>query len=66
MGSPSGKPSPEALRIGKSAEGRKTLRGLEGLRRDGYCAELIEDASLVELYESARSPCCAISLAAVN
>ncbi len=38
---------------------------LGGLRRNGYCVELLQDASLVELYESARSSFCAISLTSV-
>jgi hypothetical protein len=33
------------------------------MRRTAYCAELFEDASLVGLYGSARSPYCAIWLA---
>ena len=38
------------------------MRGLGGMRRNGYFAELFEDASLIEDYLSARSPYCAIWL----
>jgi len=41
------------------------VRGLGGIRSTGYGAELLEDASLVGHYESARSPYCAISLTVV-
>ncbi len=63
MGSLSGEPAPEALRMGKSAEVGKTVRGFRRMRRTAYCAELFEDASLVGLYRSVRSSYCAISLA---
>jgi hypothetical protein len=35
------------------------VRGLGGIRRTGYCAELFDDASLVEDYRSADFPGCA-------
>jgi len=62
MGSLSGEPSAEALGLGKVAG---ACGGLGGLRRNCYCVDFFEDASLVGHYESARSPYCSLLIAVV-
>ena len=55
MGSLSSEPAQEAFWKGKAGEVQELCGGLGGLRQGGYCAGVIEDASLVEDYGSIRS-----------